>query len=117
MTACPNRASGETPAQHPPRDAYAGGVTRPFLVYNAWRFGLFLAAAGLVWAGTGAAGNPLNGFPLLVVALLLSSIASFVLLREQRDAVGLALEQRRLGKREEEADLRRALDETDGPAA
>lgn len=54
----------------------------PFLVYSALRFGLLLIA-GVVCYLLGA-----RGILLILLAFLISAIASFVLLVPQRDAVG-----------------------------
>lgn len=54
----------------------------PFVVYTALRFGLLLIAAAICYV-LGA-----RGILLILLAFLISAIASFVLLVPQRDAVG-----------------------------
>lgn len=81
-------------------------VRRTWLVYSALRLAVF--------AGTVAAlflAFRLNGFPLMLAALLTSSIASLFLLRSQRDALVLAQERRVQAKRVEKERLRARLDE------
>jgi len=60
-------------------------ATRAFLIYNAWRLGLF-AACALLLALAG-----LHGFLLLVAALLVSGVLSYFLLDRQRRALAEAL--------------------------
>lgn len=77
------------------------GVGRALAVYTALRLVVFLGTAGLfVLLG-------FNGFPLLLVALLVSSIVSLLVLRQQRAALVLA----QAARREQRAADRRALRE------
>ncbi|WP_336922056.1 DUF4229 domain-containing protein [Aquipuribacter sp. SD81] len=75
---------------------------RPVAVYSALRLGMFLAVF-LVLRLVGV-----GGILSLVVALVISMLLSFVVLRRQRDAVTLAL----IGSQE-----RRRQARTDGPQA
>ncbi|MBV9096610.1 MAG: DUF4229 domain-containing protein [Frankiaceae bacterium] len=60
-------------------------ATRAFLIYNAWRLGLFVGCAVLL----ALAG--LRGFILLVAALLVSGVLSYFLLDRQRRALAESL--------------------------
>jgi len=60
-------------------------AARAFLVYNAWRLGVFIACAVLL----ALAG--LRGFVLLAAALLVSGVLSYFLLDRQRRALAEAL--------------------------
>ncbi|MCU1672040.1 MAG: hypothetical protein JWN77_153 [Frankiales bacterium] len=81
--------------------------TRLWLVYSGLRMALFLGVAAAIWVIT-----QLNGFPLLLLALLVSSIASLFLLRPQREALVAAQERRAEARAAEKAALRARLDET-----
>lgn len=60
----------------------------PIAVYSAARIAVFVVAAGLLWlAGT-------RGLLFLALSLLVSGLASYVLLRAQRDAMALAIAER-----------------------
>ncbi len=65
---------------------------RPVAVYSALRLGLFLAAL-LILRVLGV-----GGILSLVIALVMSMLLSFVILRRQRDAVTLALMDRSKGR-------------------
>ena len=54
---------------------------RPVLVFTLSRLGLFAAALGVLYL------LGLSDLPLFVVALVVSGLASYVLLSRQRDAV------------------------------
>lgn len=79
-------------------------ATRAFLIYNAWRLGLFGACVFLL----ALAG--LRGFVLPVAALLLSGVLSYFLLDRQRrvlaEALGEAVDRkrRRMAERTERED-------------
>ena len=63
------------------------GASRAFLAYNALRLALLGVCFGIGWiAGV-------RGFWLVVTALFVSGVASWFLLRKQREAMGLAVEQ------------------------
>lgn len=114
----------------PAGPAYAGGVSedegvtqgerqrpgpsvgRAALLYTAGRFGLFALVALLVWTGSGAAGSQLNGLPLLLVALLVSSLLGLVLFSRQRAQLAEALAAQRQAKAEQIAARRARLDES-----
>lgn len=85
-------------------------VGRALAVYNLSRLLLFVASAFAVFLVT-----RFNGFPLLLIALLVSTPLSWFVLGRQREAMGLALEARRAQQAADKAELRRPLDETDGP--
>lgn len=83
---------------------------RPWLVYTGLRVLAFVGCyLLLVLVG-------LRGLLAIAVALLLSSLASLVLLTKQRDAVAAALQARRGDRAAEQARLRTMLDEPDRPA-
>lgn len=79
-------------------------AARAFLVYNAWRLGLFVGCAALL----ALAG--LRGFVLLAAALLISGVLSYFLLDRQRralaEALGTAVDRsrRRMAERAERED-------------
>lgn len=77
-----------------------GRVGRLWAVYTGLRLAVFLAVAGVLFLVF-----RLNGFPLLLVALLVSSVASLFLLRAQRDAL-VAAQQARVQQRREERERR-----------
>jgi len=54
---------------------------RPVLVYTLSRLGLFAVALAVLYL------LGLRSLPLLIVALIVSGVASYVLLSKQRDAV------------------------------
>jgi hypothetical protein len=86
----------------PDRDS----TVRLWLVYTGLRLAVFAGVAAALYLVT-----RMNGFPLLLVALLVSSIASLFLLRSQREAL-VAAQQLRVERRaQERADLRSRLDE------
>lgn len=92
-----------------PAPAAAGngrpGVRRPLLIYTALRLVVFIGSAG-VFIVFG-----LNGFPLLLLALLVSSIVSLFVLRPQRDALAAAQQARNDYRRTERERTRSRLEE------
>ena len=82
---------------------------RSVLAYTTARLLLFVAATGLLYLA-GA-----RGLLLLGLALLISGIASYVLLSRQRDRMSGALSNRLSGTRGRVSEFRRRLD--DGAAA
>lgn len=92
---------------------YAGGV-KEFLVYTAMRVGLFVASLAVVigvWSLV--AGD--DGVPALwsvVVALLLSGVASYFLLHRQRDAFAARV-QARADRASAAFEARKAREDTD----
>lgn len=84
---------------------------RSALLYTGGRFVLFALCALLLWSGAGALGWSFNGLPLLLAALLVSSVLSLFLLRDQRDRFAGHLEARRAAKVEEIAARRARLEE------
>ena len=83
------------------------GTARLWLVYTGLRLAVFVGVAGVLYLLTS-----LNGFPLLLLSLLLSSIASLFLLKAQRDALVAEQERRAEERAAEKAALRAQLDET-----
>jgi hypothetical protein len=88
---------------------------RAFLVYNAARLGLFLVAFGLLYLiGVG-------GLMRWALALIISGIASYVLLSQLRDKVSASVEGRVNHVREKATTVRTRLEEgaaaedVDGP--
>jgi hypothetical protein len=80
-------------------------LRRPWLVYTALRLVVFIGTAGaLILLG-------LNGFPLLFVALLVSSIVSLLVLGPQRRAAVDAAVARREQRSAERASARARLDD------
>ena len=86
--------------------SYREVVRKPWLVYTALRMLVFLGTAGF-FAIFG-----MNGFPLLLVALLVSSIVSLFVLRSQRVAVVAAQAARSERRAAERESLRARLDES-----
>ena len=84
----------------------APGVGKAWLIYTGLRMAVFAGTAAALFLVL-----RINGFPLLLVALLVSSIASLFLLRRQRDALVLAQETKGRERREQKARLRERLDE------
>lgn len=68
------------------------------LVYTLGRFGLFVSSSLLLWSAAGALGFDFNGLPLLLAALLLSSLLSIALLKRQRMALAESLAASRQAK-------------------
>ncbi|MCU1588150.1 MAG: hypothetical protein JWN31_1643 [Frankiales bacterium] len=68
---------------------------RAFAVYTAGRVGLFVLFALLIWSAGGLAGFEVNGFLLLVLALLTSSAAAYALMGAPREKLAIALAERR----------------------
>jgi hypothetical protein len=89
----------------------ASGLRRPAVLYTAGRFGLFVLVALLVWLGTGMFGAPLTGIPLLLAALILSSIASIFVLSRQRALFAEALTAHRAARTAQLAARRARLDD------
>jgi Na+/H+ antiporter NhaC len=81
-------------------------MRKPWLVYTALRFVVFLGTAGF-FAIFG-----INGFPLLLAALLVSSIVSLVVLKPQRAALVAAQVARTERRAAERESMRARLDET-----
>jgi hypothetical protein len=79
---------------------------RAWAVYTALRFAVFLGTAAALFLVL-----RLNGLLLLLVAILVSSIASLFLLRSQRERVVAAQERRVAVRQQEKAQLRARLDE------
>jgi len=85
-------------------------MKRAALVYAAGRFGLFLVAAALIWTGARAAGTDINGLPLLLAAMVVSSFAGIWVFSRQRAELAEALAARRDAKTREIAERRARLD-------
>jgi hypothetical protein len=77
----------------------------PWLLYTALRMVVFIGTAGF-FAIFG-----LNGFPLLLLALLVSSIVSLIALRPQRAALVAAQAARAERRAAERESMRARLDE------
>ena len=86
-------------------DAAQPSVRRTYLVYTGLRLAVFVGTAAVLFLVV-----RINGFPLLLAALLVSSIASLFLLRRQRDALVRAQERKALARRAEKERLRAQLD-------
>ena len=82
------------------------GVARAWAVYTGLRFAVFLGVAAALFLVL-----RINGLLLLLVALLVSSIASLFLLRPQRDRLVLAQQRRVEAREREKAQLRARLDD------
>ena len=80
------------------------------LVYTLGRFGFFLLVALLTFFVTSLLGHPLNGLPLLLIALIVSSVGSLWLLRDKRDQLAQALAESRAAKTEQIAARRARLE-------
>jgi hypothetical protein len=75
---------------------------RDFAVYTALRLALFAGSFGLLWV---ALRTRLGLFPLLLLALVLSSILSIFVLRAARDRLAGTIERKaaRINRRIEES--------------
>jgi hypothetical protein len=82
------------------------------LVFTFGRIGLFVAVALIVYAVGELSGSPVNGAPLLLISLLVSSVLGFVLLRHQRDQFSRAIAESRDAKTAELAARRARLEES-----
>lgn len=82
-----------------------GSIARPLLVYTTLRLLVFIGTAGF-FAIFG-----LNGFPLLIVAALVSGIVSVPVLRAQRAALAAAQQERRVRRSAERDAIRAQLDD------
>lgn len=82
----------------------------PALAYGAARFGLFLVTAALLWTGTRAAGMSLNGLPLLLWAMVISSALGIWVFSRQRAQLAASLEARRDAKAQQIAERRARLE-------
>jgi Protein of unknown function (DUF4229) len=80
---------------------------REFAIYTGLRLVLFAGAFGLLWV---LLHNQLTVFPILLIALMISSIASIFVLRAARDRLAGTIEDRatRITRRLDES--RRAED-------
>ena len=87
-------------------------MRRAWLTYTLGRLGLFVLVAVIAWGASGLLGHELNGMPLLLVALIGSSVLALVLLRDQRNRFGEALAQGRAAKAEQIAARRARLDDS-----
>jgi hypothetical protein len=99
-------------AEQDPQAAAGPSVRKAALLYTVGRFGLFLLVALLVYVGTGAAGDQVNGLPLLLIALLVSSLVGVPLFARQRQQLAEALADKRAAKTEQIAARRARLDES-----
>ena len=86
--------------------SYGLQVRKIWLTYTALRMVVFIGTAGF-FAIFG-----LNGFPLLLIALLVSSIVSLLVLRPQRAALVQAQAARSERRAAERESLRARLEET-----
>lgn len=68
---------------------------RAATIYTAARLGLFVLFSLLIWSAAGLAGYEVNGFLLLILGLLASSVAGYVLLTGAREELSRALADRR----------------------
>ncbi|MCU1592940.1 MAG: hypothetical protein JWO12_332 [Frankiales bacterium] len=94
-----------------PGETAKPSLRRSAVLFSLGRLGLFIASALLLWSGAGAAGYSLNGFPLLLAALVLSSVAGVFLFSRQRLQFAEALADKRLAKIEELTARRARLDD------
>jgi hypothetical protein len=85
-------------------------MRRPFLIYTAGRFGLFLILAVILWGASGLTGHELNGLPLLLVAALISSAIGYVLFAPQRRALAEALDGQRQDRARQDAERRARIE-------
>jgi hypothetical protein len=84
--------------------AYSGAVN-PILKYTLARLGLFVVVGGVLLALR----LPIQPLLTLMIALLVSAVLSWVLLRKMRDQVAVAMADRALVRAEEKERLRSAL--------
>lgn len=86
-------------------------MTRQALTYTLGRFALFALSALLLWSGAGVVGLRFNGLPLLLAALLVSSLLSLSLLKRQREAFADSLVVKRDAKTAQIAARRARLEQ------
>ena len=86
-------------------------MRRAWLTYTLGRVGLFVLSALLLWGVSGLLGHALHGLPLLLAALLLSSVLALALLRGQREAFATAIQASREARTTEAAARRARLDD------
>jgi len=84
---------------------------RAWLTYTLGRVGLFVLSVVLLWGASGLLGHPLDGLPLLLAALLLSSVLAFALLKAQREAFAASLHAGREARAATAAARRARLDD------
>ena len=87
-------------------------MRRAWVTYTFGRVGLFVVSALLIWGVSGLAGHEVNGMPLLLAALILSSVLALALLRGQREAFATAIQSSREEKAAQAAARRARLDDT-----
>lgn len=85
-------------------------MAKPALLYALGRIGLFFVAAALIWTGARAAGADVNGLPLLLGAMVLSSLASIWVFSRQRAELAEALQAKRDARTQSIAERRARLD-------
>ncbi|WP_141015307.1 DUF4229 domain-containing protein [Nocardioides sambongensis] len=85
---------------------------KDFWIYTALRFGLFLGAFAIVFGIWFLAADSVPVVWVIVIAFLLSGIASFVLLNEQRNRFARKVEVR-AGKVNERYEAARAKEDSD----
>lgn len=83
---------------------------KPALLYGLGRLGLFLVAALLLWTGARAVGTELNGLPLLLAAMVVSSLAGIWVFSRQRAQLAQALQAKQEAKAQSIAERRARLD-------
>jgi len=91
-------------------------LRKPAFVYTVGRLGLFVLVALLLRSGAGLVGTSLNGLPLLLAALLVSSLISLFLLAGPRQQLAEALASQRSTKTAELAARRARLEDDGGQA-
>ncbi len=111
----PRRVRRHHPVDATGRGGYGAGPMRSFGLYSLARLGLFLVSFGVVWAVANIwlDWNATNALGAAVIALLVSALASYVLLRGLRDRTALEVATRADRMRDAFARSRRDLD--DGP--
>jgi hypothetical protein len=72
--------------------AYPGGV-KEFLIFTAMRFGMFFGTLGVVYGVWWLIADEVPFFWAVLLAFILSGIASYKLLHAQRAALGARVEQ------------------------
>jgi hypothetical protein len=87
-------------------------LRRAFLLYTLGRLGLLVLVAVIAWGTSGLLGDQLNGLPLLLIALLGSSVLAVFVLRGQRDRFAEAVAASRSDKAAALAARQARLDES-----
>ncbi|KAB2810974.1 DUF4229 domain-containing protein [Pimelobacter simplex] len=86
---------------------------KEFWIYTALRGGLFAVTFGVVFATWSLINDSANVLMVLIIAFLVSGVASYIVLARQRNALALKVEQR-AGRMTENSEARSKEDSDQG---